>query len=319
MTWLGILSNRQADGNLAAPLRVDAGRHPDTLFATPDTVGDIPRVLRGFADAGVEVLAVNGGDGTLRDVLSALPAAFGDRWPAIALLPAGKTNVVAGDVGGFGADEATVARLRAHRDRGCAVAVRHCLEISRPDAPPIRGFVTGAAMFAHATRMAGAWSHGHGVKRGPGVALIVARAVTQLVKGGEGNGIDRLSVAADGAPPPSPTPHFLFLASTLHRLSLGFRPFPATGSGDLRWVALEAPPRRVPSRLWHAWRGTLAVGPGCSGGGAEALSLRLDASFVVDGEFYAPECGGVAIRLGPKVRFLAPAARRVRPEREGSR
>lgn len=316
MTWLGVLSNRQADGNRGAPLLVDAGRPPaDTLFATPATVGDIPGALRGFADAGVEAIAVNGGDGTLRDVLSALPAAFGDRWPAIALLPAGKTNVVAGDVGGFGTGVAAIARLHAQRGRENGVTVRHCLEISRRNAQTVRGFVTGAAMFAHATRMAGAWSHDRGVKQRAGVAMIIARAVIQLVRGKEENGIDRLSVSADGAPSSSPRPHCLFLASTLHRLSLGFRPFPTGGAGNLRWIALEAPPRRLPSRLWRAWHGTLAVGPGCLGGGAESLFLRLDASFVVDGEFYDPEDGGVTIRLGPKVRFLVPGV----SGRDGSR
>lgn len=316
MTWLGVLSNRQADGNRTAPPFIEAkGRPADVLFATPATVDDIPGVLRDFADAGVEVIAVSGGDGTLRDVLSALPAAFGDRWPAIALLPAGKTNVVAGDVGGFGVGAAAIARLRAHRARAGAVTVRHCFEIVRPNTPLVRGFVTGAAMFTHATRMAGVWSHDRGVKRRAGVAVVVTRAVTQLIRERGGMGIDQLSVSADGAPSLPPMPHCLFLASTLERLTLGFRPFPAGGAGDLRWIALAAPPSRLPSRLWRAWRGTLTTGPGCFGGGAESLFLRLDTPFVVDGEFYDPEAGGVTIRLGPKVRFLVPAFSR----RGGSR
>src|SRR3546814_15016806 len=44
-------------------------------------------------------LVVDGGDGTVRDVISAAPAAFGDRMPRMAILPSGKTNALALDLG----------------------------------------------------------------------------------------------------------------------------------------------------------------------------------------------------------------------------
>lgn len=303
MSRLGVLSNRYADGNRGGPpLSPRAG----VTIAAPDGIAEIPAALARFAEAGVEVVAVDGGDGTLREVLSALPAAFGDRRPAIALIASGKTNVAARDVGGFGTGDAAVARLAAHLDAGGGTAERHCLEVLLPGRPPVRGFVVGAAMFAHATRMAGAWSHDRGIKQGAGVAMVIARVLAQVLGGRIGPGVARLSIAADGAAPPPPTPHFLFLASTLHRLSLGLRPFPQGGAGELRWLGVDAPPTRLLRQLRRAWSGTVVREPGYAGGGAARLDLALDGALVVDGELYETETA--TVRLGEEIRFVAPNA-----------
>src|SRR3546814_18768147 len=51
--------------------------------------------LERIAAEGVDLLVVDGGDGTVRDVISAAPAAFGDRMPRMAILPSGQTNALA--------------------------------------------------------------------------------------------------------------------------------------------------------------------------------------------------------------------------------
>lgn len=305
MSRLGVLSNLYADGNRGGPpLSPRAG----VAIAAPDSIAEIPAALARFAEAGVEVVAVDGGDGTLREALSALPAAFGGRTPPIALIPSGKTNVAERDVGGFGTGDAAVARLAACLDAGFATVERRCLEVLIPGRPPLRGFVVGAAMFAHATRMAGAWSHDRGVKQGAGVALVLARVLGEVLGGRLGEGTATLAVAADGAPPSPPTPHFLFLASTLHRLSLGLRPFPPDGEGELRWLAVDAPPRRLLRQLARAWRGAVVPGPGYRGGGASRLDLRLDDALVLDGELYP--AAEATIRPGETIRFVVPNASR---------
>lgn len=305
MSRLGVLSNRYADGNRGGPpLAPRAG----VEIAAPDSIAEIPAALARFAATGAAAVAVDGGDGTLREVLSALPAAFGDRLPAIALIPSGKTNVAERDVGGFGTGDAAVARIAAHLDAGGGAVERRCIEILLPERPPILGFVVGAAMFAHATRMAGAWSHDRGIKQGAGVAMVIARALAQVLGGRIGAGVADLAIAADGAEASPPTPHFLFLASTLHRLSLSLRPFPPGGAGELRWLAVAAPPRRLIRQLGRAWRGAVRLEPGYAGGGARRIDLGLDGALVVDGELYDAETA--TLRLGPAIRFLTPNASR---------
>lgn len=310
---LGIVSNRFSDGNggnLDGKGRIAIAR-PGTLFAAPDSRAEIPAHLRRFAEAGVDVLAIDGGDGTVRDVVSAIPETFGDRWPPIALLPSGKTNVIARDVGGFGKGTDGLVRLFARLDHpGGNTSARRCLQVTWPGEPGriAHGFVLGAGVYSHATRMAGAWSHDRGIKQGAAVALILARVLAMALAGRSGDGTAALGIGIGEAPPPAPTPHFLMMATSLERMMLGLWPFPEAGEGSLHWLALAAPPRGLVRHLWRAWRGNLAADParGLAGGRADALSLALDAPFVLDGELYQPGPGGVAVRSGPLLSFLRP-------------
>jgi len=306
MIRLGVISNPRSDGNAGtSALAGFAEAQTDVAFAAPASLAELPSVLADFVRRGVGTLAVDGGDGTLRDVLSALPP-DGD-WPAIALLPSGKTNLVASDVGSWGSGVAGLRRL-LDRLRGDPSAIRWaqrpCLEIVRRDDPSwlVRGFLLGGGVFVHATRMSGTWAHRRGIKRGPAVILTLARVAWQSLRGHPAaQGAMNLST---GAAPPRPC--FLLLATTLERLMLGFWPFPPQGGGPLHWLVMWSPPHRLTAALWAAWRGRLRSDPdrGCEGGRTGALSLRLDAPFVVDGELFEPGGGGVLLRTGPSVRFV---------------
>src|SRR3546814_8231468 len=96
--------------------------------------------LERFAAEGVDLLVVDGGDGTVRDVISAAPAAFGDRMPRMAILPSGKTNALALDLG-VPLDWA-VADVVEAAARGQFVR-RAPIEIYRDgaDQPDVRGFL----------------------------------------------------------------------------------------------------------------------------------------------------------------------------------
>ena len=96
MSRLGVISNPVSDGNRGHPAIAGfAASHPELIFAAPPAVAALPDVLADFARRGVDVLGVDGGDGTLRDVLTALPRGYDANWPAIAMLPSGKTKLVA--------------------------------------------------------------------------------------------------------------------------------------------------------------------------------------------------------------------------------
>ena len=51
-------------------------------------------VLDRFAQKGVDYLAISGGDGTVRDVLTGGAEIFGDDWPPLIVLPKGKPAVL---------------------------------------------------------------------------------------------------------------------------------------------------------------------------------------------------------------------------------
>ena len=314
MTRLAIISNPLSDGNSGRkgiPVNADrAVTRPDTLFAAPAALDELPAVLHGFAEAGVEMLAIDGGDGTVRDVVSLLPWTFGDAWPTLAILPSGKTNVIARDVGGFGHGAAGMAHLFARLDnKPIRFAERPCLDVSWTDdghQHTALGFVLGAGVYSYATQMAGTWSHDRGVKQGRAVALVIARLLAKWRRGDAREGIADLSVTPENEIPAPPEPHFLALTTSLDRLMLGLWPFPKDGDGGLHWLAMTAPPQHLIRDLWRAWRGKVTLGEGIRGGRAETLELRLSEPFVLDGELYHPGADGVVVRTGPTLRFLAP-------------
>jgi hypothetical protein len=87
-------------------LRDAAEALPNVIVASPAKRGELGAVLAGFVEKGVECIAISGGDGTVRDVLTAGMPVFGDRWPLLAFAVLVAVMVVVKHRG-------NIARLRA--------------------------------------------------------------------------------------------------------------------------------------------------------------------------------------------------------------
>ena len=313
---VGVIHNPRSRAGRCARARFGASA-AGLPAAEPATPAELRDALRGFVARGVDLLAVQGGDGTLREVLTALPAALGAGAPrpAIAVLAAGRTNLAAKALGGFGMGEAALARVLDAAGRGALKRrVVPVLEVSRPgaegDAPPLRGLLFGAAAFAEGKRIADERLHGRGIRAGPAVALALAGVALRA-------GLDRghplragvpMAVAADGRPPRGGR-RFLLLATTLDRLMLGLSPFWGEGRGAVRWLDVEAPPRRLAAALWAGGRGRprpWMAGAGYLSGRAERLEVAMDKPFVLDGEVFQPGPGGVRLSAPDRVAFVSP-------------
>lgn len=307
---LGIISNRFCDGNRGSSwLEAVAARQADVIFAAPDARAELPEILNDFAERGIMTLAVDGGDGTIRDVLSAWPA---DRaLPALALFPSGKTNVIARDVGSFvrGTEGFQTLLEQCRRGTVACETTRRCLEIRRPDGSlVVRGFLFGAGVFTRATLFAGGWAHERGIKQRSAVGLVVLRAFLESLAGRPI--ADPIPLSLSASVPQ--TPHFLVLATTLEKLMLGLWPFSRDGNGPLKWLSVEAPPKNLTRTMWEALRGNVEDHPerGCRTGRTSGLSLVLQSPFVVDGEVFEPSKGGLLLQAGQPIRFYSVAYRR---------
>lgn len=95
---IGIINNPKAKKNLKRPairgeLESILGDH-GTLVETK-SIGEIPAAARKFKENGVEILAVNGGDGTSHYVLSAFIKEYGDKpLPKFITLRGGTMNTI---------------------------------------------------------------------------------------------------------------------------------------------------------------------------------------------------------------------------------
>ena len=126
---IGVISNPLSDGNRKGLQSVErmlagCGRPLHRRAVVPE---EVKAAIGDFAARGINLVAVNGGDGTIHAVLTALfNAEWPDGRPFLALLRAGGTSMIARDVGLPGSRLQGLSRLLgwAYAGRGAASLVK---------------------------------------------------------------------------------------------------------------------------------------------------------------------------------------------------
>jgi diacylglycerol kinase family enzyme len=125
MARIALLSNPLSTGNrsLLPRVRSFCDQHKDIFHYEVEDVGQIGTALQTIARVKPTVLVINGGDGTVQATLTEIfhGRHFGDNPPPVAVLPNGKTNLIAHDLGADGDPVEALARF---------------LEIARDDLTP---------------------------------------------------------------------------------------------------------------------------------------------------------------------------------------
>lgn len=309
---VGLIRNPRSHrngGDESAP----AGSWPNVLVHTPARREDISEILAQFAEAQVDYIAVDGGDGTVRDVLTCGAGVFGESWPVLIVLPRGKTNALALDLGistDWTLDEALSAVRRGR------IATRRPLMVMQRDneRAQVSGFVLGGGAFTRAIGL-GQSAHNLGAFDAAVVGLTAMWSVLQALFGGRDNpwrrGTRMRLRAADG----SDLPHrgggpayerYLVFASTLRSLPAGLKPFGAVG-GRLRLAVLDNARRSLLLRLPLIFVGRAGAGTqrlGLHLIGTDEIDLDIDDRFIIDGEAFP--AGSYRLKAGPKLRFVVP-------------
>jgi len=304
LTKIGVIRNPRSHANRGQTSAPPAG----LLWGEPATPAALAADLRRFAQAGVELVVVDGGDGTLREVLSALPATFGVAAPILAVLPSGKTNVLALDLGVRPGWTLDAALERIARDPMNLKTRRPMiLSWAGGEQDTLVGFIFGLGAFVRATRTSQS-VHRMGAFHSLAVALTVVGAAFGALFGRDGDswrkGV-RAGLAIDGGEA-TIAARFVVLATSLKRLPLGLRPFGPPQDG-LKVLDVAAPPRRLALALPAVLMGgaeTWLQRHGYSRSLVRRLVVSSPDSVVVDGEVFPG--GEIAIDLGAPVRFLIP-------------
>ena len=112
---IALLSNPKSTGNLAQLPRIRAycADHPDIFHYEVEHAYQVGDALRTIARIRPKVLVINGGDGTVQAALTELynGGHFGVSPPPVAVLPSGKTNLIALDLGAHGDPITALERL----------------------------------------------------------------------------------------------------------------------------------------------------------------------------------------------------------------
>lgn len=314
---VGIIRNpRSHRNNGVAP---EMAHCSNILTETPRTREELHHTLAAFARRGINYLAIDGGDGTVRDVLTCGMDIFGDDWPALIILPKGKTNALAVDLAmpnHWSLAEALAAA------RGGNICTRRPLRVSALDpegqveGPAIHGFIMGTGAFALATE-AGQEAHRRGAFNSFAVGLTVLWSVMQTVFGRAGNPwrsgtrqrlTDRLTgrdLTRTG--PGNPDERFLTIATTFERFPLGARPFGRDVAPGLKMLVLDWPGRLlmtlVPA-IMFGLGGRFLERLGAHRFHASELELDLGGTFILDGEAFP--AGRYVLDEGPQLTFVVP-------------
>jgi hypothetical protein len=291
--------------------RIDAS--PSIHHLITRSAADIPAALGELRDRGVEVLAINGGDGTNAAMLGAmLEGDYFDTPPLVVLLPGGTANMNAGDVGMTGALSRAVARFCdwCDGDRKLANPARQrSLLRVQVDGALHHGMFLGAGAVIQGTEYAHREIHSRGLRDDFSLALGTIRTVWGVVRGQpEFTGHQQIGLALDGNPRRDHDT-LILAVSTLERLAFGMRPFWGEGPGALRLTLMEQGCSRFARTFTSIARGkpgrNAVPAEGYFSHNAEHLQLWMEGKVNLDGEIL-PVNGSVEINTTRPLTFLQP-------------
>lgn len=308
---VGVIRNPRSHRNSGPPPEW-TGR-ATVLLETPAQRSELQAILARFAERRVDYIVVDGGDGTVRDVLTCGAGVFGETWPPLIVLPNGKTNALAVDLGlpvGWSLGDALEATQRG------GIEQRRPLVVAQRDNADARvqGFVFGAGAFTAAVSL-GQRAHQHGAYNAIGVFVTAVWGVLQALFGNERNpwrrGTAMRLFDAEGRELPHsghgrPDERFLVFASTLVRLPAGIHPFGALKAA-LRLAVIDNSRFGLVIRTPTVFRGVVSESlrrRGYHVHGHETLRVDLGGRFILDGEAFP--AGRYQLSLGPKLRFVVP-------------
>ena len=152
---IALLSNPRSTGNIAQLPRIRSfcAEHPDIFHYEVEHAHQIGDAMRTIARVRPKVLVINGGDGTVQAALTEIynGGHFPECPPPVAVLPSGKTNLIALDLGALGDPIASLERLIAiaQGDIGPYVVERELIALRNggaADRPVIGMFLGGAGL-----------------------------------------------------------------------------------------------------------------------------------------------------------------------------
>lgn len=316
---IGVIRNPRSTRNKKRQYGIEqaARYNPDILSETIENKDTLGAVLTGFKDREVGLVVVDGGDGTAREVLSRLPEIFGADMPFVSILPSGKTNLVARDIGTARHGVQSFGKLLDGVKEGRLFATartRSLLKITWPDGShlPVRGMLMGLGAFRAGTDLAQSDIHAKGIHHGPAVALAMTDYFFRASLGrdaGEMRAGEPVALAMDGRRCAEGR-RFAVICTTLTRLLFGIWPFWGDESRAIRYIDVIAPPKRLLRSLPAVARGKplpWMEDAGYRSGSADRIEMIIERPFIVDGEVFHPGSDGRLIIDGSEqVRFLVP-------------
>ena len=278
--------------------------------AQPRDRAELVEQARQFREDGVDIVAVNGGDGTLHVVLTAFIEAYGnDPIPPVAILRGGTMNTIAGGLGvrGSPAEILSALLLRFHTEQPMPLAERSILRVEGGEKPEY-GFLFGNGILSN-------FLEEHYAVHEPSpftAAMLFGRAILSALVGGAL--IQRISrpadceVEVDGHTWPSKR-YLTVAAGSVDDIGFGFRPFYESlrHPGRMHALGFACGPVALVKSLPRIRMAMPIEDPEIYSAVPTRMVLRAERPIpiMIDGDFH-PAGQVVTVETGPRVRFVLP-------------
>lgn len=307
---IALLSNPRSTGNVKQLPRIRAfcaGR-PDIFHYEVEQADQIGEALKTIALVKPKMLVINGGDGTVQAALTELHNGghFGQDTPPVAVLPSGKTNLIALDLGAHGDPIVALERLAdlAQSDLSPHIVGREliALRCGAGEQRPVIGMFLGGAGLADTMLYCRDRIYPLGLPNGLSHVITAFAVLLRQLLGIRASFLPPdampLQVSSKGG---MISGRFALLAvTTLEKLLLG-SDLQGRGSGPLKLLAIEQRPSSVLRGVIAGLAGRLGRGQlsGVHVQEADEISIEGDQSSVIlDGEMFHASIGK-PIHLSP--------------------
>ena len=304
---IGVVSNPRARKNVTNPNRVERLRQilgREGVFRTTQTPEEISDAAREFRREEIDILVIDGGDGTLHHTLSAfIPIYNGMDLPPIVLLRGGTMNTIANSLGIKGLSEAILQRILS------AIKGRVPFEIVRANALQVNdryGFIFGLGFPVNLLK---AYYRGEGRGKWKSIGVLLKILFSSLKKGGGDSNFFRpfkADIWLNGERLPIGR-YTAILGSTVREVGLGFKPTRRAGEreGFFQILCCEMGPKRMgltalkillsmelrDSKLFDRMA-TRSV-----------ITLEKPVDMQLDGEIFKDQ-KEIRLHVGPAIRFI---------------
>jgi len=320
MVCVALLSNPRSTGNRAMLPRIRSfcAQHSEIFHYEVESIDQIGMALATIARVKPKVLVINGGDGTVQTALTELHFGghFGDSPPPVAVLPNGKTNLIALDLGARGDAILALERVLeiARTDLASHVVPRELIALSDGGVRPVLGMFLGGAGLADSILFCRNKVYPLGLPNGFSHVLTVLAVFMSLIFGIRAAFLPprpsevRVSLIRQGQ---IEGRFALLIVTTLHKLLLGSKTGINEASG-LQVVAVDQSPLALLRAMFGALFGNI---------GRHQLSgvhlqrgdeIRIEgdhSSVILDGELFRADKGRpIVLTPTPPMSFLRLAA-----------
>jgi Diacylglycerol kinase catalytic domain len=323
LALVALLSNPHSTGNrsLLPEVRNFCAKNPDIFHYEVEEVGQVSRALEMIARVKPKVLVVNGGDGTVQAALTELyhGGHFKGTPPPVAVLPNGKTNLIALDLGADGSPLKALENILqlAQGDLTDHIVPRELIALSdgSENARPVIGMFLGGAGLADTILYCRHKIYPLGLPNGISHFLTAIAVFVSAIFGLKADFLPpksnavRISMMRDG----ELVGRFsVLVVTTLEKLLMGGHVGGEGTGGRLKLLAVDQRPIAMFRVVWATLVGLLGKKryTGVHIGQGDMIRIESDASSVVlDGEvFETRHDRPIVLRPTPPVPFLKLAA-----------